>query len=94
MYTCGRFLARRYLAQFPQGRKAARVSELFRVREGPFSFAADRIQEVGRATPPGRPPLGFGSGCSLAFTARLNQLWGRRGRLLDRMSKLLKSIHN
>jgi len=38
MYTRQRFLAWRYLAQFPQGRKAARVSELFRVREGPFSF--------------------------------------------------------
>ena len=31
-----RFLARRYLAQLPQGRKAARVSELFRVREEPL----------------------------------------------------------
>ena len=40
MYTHAWFLARRYLAQFPQGRKAARVSELFRVREGPFSFGA------------------------------------------------------
>ena len=39
MYTRVRFLVRRYLAQFPQGRKAARVSELFRVREGPFSFS-------------------------------------------------------
>src|SRR5690606_29182718 len=32
-----RLLARRDLAQLPQGRKAARVSELFRVREGLFS---------------------------------------------------------
>ena len=40
MYTRVRLLVRRYLAQFPQGRKAARVSELFRVREGPFSFGA------------------------------------------------------
>lgn len=29
--------ARRYLAQLPQGRKTARVSELFRVRGGPFA---------------------------------------------------------
>lgn len=35
-YAGGRFLARRYLAQLPQGRKAARVSELFRVRGGLF----------------------------------------------------------
>ena len=77
MYTRAWFLARRYLAQFPQGRKAARVSELFRVREGPFSFAAAHIREVGVAT----PPFGFDSGCSLALTARLNQLWVRRGRL-------------
>ena len=81
MYTRVRFLVRRYLAQFPQGRKAARVSELFRVREGPFSFAAARIRDAGLATSPRDPPLGFGSGCSLAFTARLNQLCGRRGRL-------------
>ena len=81
MYTHAWFLARRYLAQFPQGRKAARVSELFRVREGPFSFAAARIRDAGLATSPRDPPLGFGSGCSLAFTARLNQLCGRRGRL-------------
>ena len=81
MYTYAWFLARRYLAQFPQGRKAARVSELFRVREGPFSFAAARIRDAGLATSPRDPPLGFGSGCSLAFTARLNQLCGRRGRL-------------
>ena len=81
MYTRAWFLARRYLAQFPQGRKAARVSELFRVREGPFSFAAARIRDAGLATSPRDPPLGFGSGCSLAFTVRLNQLCGRRGRL-------------
>ncbi|GAA1652024.1 hypothetical protein GCM10009744_49900 [Kribbella alba] len=31
-YTLGWFPAWRYLAQLPQGRKAARVSELFRVR--------------------------------------------------------------
>ena len=31
MYTHAWFLARRYLAQFPQGRKAARIRALFRV---------------------------------------------------------------
>src|SRR5262245_27203011 len=36
-YTRPRFPARRYLAQLPQGRKAARVSELFRVRGEPLS---------------------------------------------------------
>ena len=35
LYSGRRSLARRYLAQLPQGRKAARVSELFRVRGGP-----------------------------------------------------------
>ncbi|SYZ33173.1 Hypothetical protein PROPAUS_1090 [Propionibacterium australiense] len=33
---CARSLARRYLTQLPQGRKAARVSELFRVRGRPL----------------------------------------------------------
>src|SRR5262245_46472212 len=39
-YTRRRFPVRRYLAELPQGRKAARVSELFRVRGEP-SFSPD-----------------------------------------------------
>lgn len=31
-------LTRRYLTELPQGRKAARVGWLWRVREGPFVF--------------------------------------------------------
>ena len=37
-YTRRKVPVRRYLAQLPQGRKAARVSELFRVRGDPFAF--------------------------------------------------------
>ena len=42
-YTRRRFPARRYLAELPQGRKAARVSELFRVRGEPFVLRAVRF---------------------------------------------------
>ncbi|GAA0934416.1 hypothetical protein GCM10009554_20370 [Kribbella koreensis] len=50
-YTSGWFPAWRYLAQLPQGRKAARVSELFRVRgeslcPDPFAVTA-KGREIG-----------------------------------------------
>src|SRR4051794_1519096 len=45
-------LARRYLAELPQGRKAARVSELCRVREG--SFTARGRSAPGRSGVSGR----------------------------------------
>jgi len=38
-YSWERFPARRYLAQLPQGRKTARVSELYRVRGGHLHFS-------------------------------------------------------
>ena len=41
-----RFLARRYLAQLPQGRKTARVSELFWVREEPLFMPGVRRSAV------------------------------------------------
>jgi hypothetical protein len=53
---------RRYLAELPQGRKAARVSELFRVRGEPSFFRdASRQPQVdpGNGVPWQQVPLGF-----------------------------------
>ena len=46
-YTWDWVPARWYLAQLPQGRKAARVSELCQVRGGPFTSAAGCPQALG-----------------------------------------------
>ncbi len=50
-YSGRRPLVRRYPAQLPQGRKAARVSGLWRVREGSFSAVGGGRLDVARAVP-------------------------------------------